>query len=264
MTHADTSVAAKLNATTWSDINEFALWLHRQHDVASMQRAALERIGQLITHRISMFDLIRMNEHGVPAYVDPASATMDAAALRAYYERYAAQDYTTWSFDLTQVNVYRDLDLVDVERRDATPIYREWMAPQGVYFGCTLTLAQDGTPLGSVTLFRGLEAGDFTASEMRTLFELGRHLSVRLAEMARAKAPVNGTVGATPEQLAQRHGLNPRETEVLELMLAGHTNREMAGKLFISESTVKKHVNAVYHKLGVKNRMGLANLMRTN
>ena len=262
MTHADTPVAAKLNATIWSDINEFALWLHRQHDVASMQRAALERIGQLISHRISMFDLIRTDEHGAPVYVDPVSATMDTAALRAYYERYAAQDYTTWSFDLTQVNVYRDLDLVDVERRDATPIYREWMAPQGVYFGCTLTLAQDGAPLGSVTLFRERETGDFTATEMRTLFELGRHLSIRLAEMARTEAPASGTIGATSMQLAQGHDLNPREAEVLGLMLAGRTNREMAKELFISESTVKKHVNAVYHKLGVKNRMGLANLMR--
>ena len=45
-------------------------------------------------------------------------------------------------------------------------------------------------------------------------------------------------------------------------MLAGKTNREMAEELYISESTVKKHVNALYHKLDVKNRLGLMALVR--
>ena len=44
-------------------------------------------------------------------------------------------------------------------------------------------------------------------------------------------------------------------------MIDGRTNKQMAATLFISESTVKKHVNAIYHKLGVSNRMGLAALL---
>ena len=39
--------------------------------------------------------------------------------------------------------------------------------------------------------------------------------------------------------------------------LDGKTNKQMANELFISESTVKKHVNAIYRKLGVSNRLGL-------
>lgn len=44
-------------------------------------------------------------------------------------------------------------------------------------------------------------------------------------------------------------------------MIDGRTNKQMAATLFISESNVKKHVNAIYHKLGVSNRMGLAALL---
>lgn len=43
----------------------------------------------------------------------------------------------------------------------------------------------------------------------------------------------------------------------MRLMLGGKTNKQMANELFISGSTVKKHVNAIYRKLGVSNRLGL-------
>ncbi len=62
----------------------------------------------------------------------------------------------------------------------------------------------------------------------------------------------------TTANLVENAGINPREAEILQLMIDGCTNRQMAATLFISESTVKKYVNAIYHKPGVSNRMGLA------
>jgi LuxR family transcriptional regulator, maltose regulon positive regulatory protein len=48
--------------------------------------------------------------------------------------------------------------------------------------------------------------------------------------------------------------LTPREQEILELVAAGLTNREIAEQLIISPETVKKHVGNVTGKLGVSNR----------
>ena len=48
--------------------------------------------------------------------------------------------------------------------------------------------------------------------------------------------------------------LTPREFEVLGLLALGLTNREIAGRLFISERTVKFHVSSLMHKLGAENR----------
>jgi len=48
--------------------------------------------------------------------------------------------------------------------------------------------------------------------------------------------------------------LSQRELEVLELVAAGHTNREAAARLFISEATVKTHLLNIYTKLGVGDR----------
>lgn len=49
-------------------------------------------------------------------------------------------------------------------------------------------------------------------------------------------------------------GLSSREAEVMDRMSAGLTNGEIAGELFLSEKTVKNHVNRIYAKIGVESR----------
>jgi DNA-binding NarL/FixJ family response regulator len=48
--------------------------------------------------------------------------------------------------------------------------------------------------------------------------------------------------------------LTPRESEVLRLIAAGRSNREIARQLFVSEATVKTHVNRIFMKTGSRDR----------
>ena len=48
-------------------------------------------------------------------------------------------------------------------------------------------------------------------------------------------------------------GLSAREIEVMSLIAGGHTNGEIAARLFLAEKTVKNHVRRIYSKLGVHN-----------
>ncbi|MCH8613924.1 response regulator [Arsenicicoccus dermatophilus] len=57
-------------------------------------------------------------------------------------------------------------------------------------------------------------------------------------------------------------GLSPREAEILQLLATGAGNRDIARRLFISESTVKGHLVHVYDKLGVDNRTAAARVAR--
>jgi DNA-binding NarL/FixJ family response regulator len=49
-------------------------------------------------------------------------------------------------------------------------------------------------------------------------------------------------------------GLTEREVEVLRLIAAGRTNKEIAGELFLSEKTVSRHLSNIFTKVGVSSR----------
>ena len=63
-----------------------------------------------------------------------------------------------------------------------------------------------------------------------------------------------------PRVAAERSGsgLTATERRVADLIAGGATNREAAAALFVNVRTVETHVAAVYRKLGVRNRAGLA------
>ena len=67
---------------------------------------------------------------------------------------------------------------------------------------------------------------------------------------AAARAPAAAPAGSAPAD----DDLTPREAEVLRLIAAGKSNREIARALFVSEATVKTHVNRIFAKTGSRDR----------
>jgi DNA-binding NarL/FixJ family response regulator len=57
-----------------------------------------------------------------------------------------------------------------------------------------------------------------------------------------------------PHEAPSGPPLSDREREVLDLIASGATNREIAGKLYLSPHTVKEHTSSLYRKLAVRNR----------
>jgi DNA-binding CsgD family transcriptional regulator len=56
------------------------------------------------------------------------------------------------------------------------------------------------------------------------------------------------------ESILQELGISKREYDVLELIAKGHTNQEVADKLFVSPNTVKTHLANLFAKLDVNRR----------
>jgi DNA-binding NarL/FixJ family response regulator len=80
-------------------------------------------------------------------------------------------------------------------------------------------------------------------------------------ELTEAIRSVNAGKSRIPavvaERLAERMGgpaLTARELDVLRLIVAGRSNKEIASDLHISEATVKTHINSLLSKLGVSDR----------
>ncbi len=104
---------------------------------------------------------------------------------------------------------------------------------------------------GDEDIYRALKSGakayllkGMTSDELIT--------TIREVAMGRSHIPA-----AIAERLAERMGtedLTPREADVLEQIVHGKSNKEIATELDISEATVKTHINSLLGKLGVTDR----------
>ncbi len=97
----------------------------------------------------------------------------------------------------------------------------------------------------------------------RAVFEIGKRINSVLAssqldaqdeeQLYRARSIAVKAAGTAPPP-----DLNPRQVEILRLVAQGLTNREIASQLHLSENTIKTHLQAIFSKLSVRNRVEAA------
>lgn len=104
---------------------------------------------------------------------------------------------------------------------------------------------------GDEDIYRAMQAGAkgylLKGMDLQELID-----AVRAVHAGKSRIP-----SRVAEKLAERMGgasLTARELEVLEQIVAGKSNKEIGSALFISEATVKTHVNSLLSKLGVEDR----------
>ena len=94
-------------------------------------------------------------------------------------------------------------------------------------------------------------------TQLRTAYELFRDYGVEaFAERARLELEATGE-RARKRTVDTLDELTPQETQIARLAAEGHSNREIAVRLFISASTVEYHLRKTFRKLGVKSRTQL-------
>ena len=104
---------------------------------------------------------------------------------------------------------------------------------------------------GDEDIYRALQAGArgylLKGMDLEELIN-----AIRAVHQGKSRIPA-----AVAERLAERlagPALTERETDVLRLIVAGRSNKEIGSALFISEATVKTHINNMLSKLGVTDR----------
>lgn len=65
-----------------------------------------------------------------------------------------------------------------------------------------------------------------------------------------------------PARFREAHGITERESDVIELVAEGLTNKEIADRLFVSLATVRTHLYNVFRKTGAKSRVDLLRIAR--
>jgi len=104
---------------------------------------------------------------------------------------------------------------------------------------------------GDEDIYRALQAGA-RGYLLKDMFGEELMDAVRTVYAGKTRIPA-----VVAQRLAERMGgpnLTARESEVLKLIVAGKSNKEIGSDLSISEATVKSHINSILSKLGVTDR----------
>lgn len=178
-----------------------------------------------------------------------------------------------WALGGCQISTHREAtgdlgavrisDLIEPRRYRETPIYREYFLPVRMERIIDLGLPAASGRHRSIVLFRETGARDFSERDRAVLellrphllaFEAGATLRRQLHEALARRDSATSTAADT--------GLTAREREIVLLVAQGKTNAEIAAELWVAPSTVKKHLENVYVKLGVGRRAAAAQLVR--
>lgn len=124
-------------------------------------------------------------------------------------------------------------------RQLANSVVGEWFRVAGIRHEIAVPLPVRGGEDRRILLFR--TAGrDFTERERLLLTMLRPHFVevLRAHERRRARVP----------------DLTTRQLQLLQLVADGHSNTQIAHRLFVAEGTVRKHLENIYERLGVSSR----------
>jgi DNA-binding CsgD family transcriptional regulator len=134
--------------------------------------------------------------------------------------------------------VLRATDILPLRELRNDPLWVEHMRPAGMayYVGVSMPTGPGRTRR---VLFCRENGPDFTDQEVAALSLLRPHLYELWLDAERRRAGIPA--------------LTRREWEVLHLVAAGHSNAEIATLLFVSVGTVRKHMEHVFDRLGVRN-----------
>jgi DNA-binding NarL/FixJ family response regulator len=122
------------------------------------------------------------------------------------------------------------------------------------------TYADDGTILPALRAgARGYLTKDASAEQIeaaiRAVHAGQTHLDPLVQEQLVAAVTAQRPEHAMPGTRPLPAGLTTREAEVLTLLAAGLSNAEIARRLFVSNATVKTHINRIFAKTGARDRV---------
>jgi DNA-binding CsgD family transcriptional regulator len=169
-------------------------------------------------------------------------------------------DYRARTGDLSAV---RMSDLIGQRQYHELPIFRDYFQPAGLDHMIDVGLPAAPRWHRSFILFRQVGARDFSERDRAVLDLLRPHfrnLEARAA-LGRRLSETPVTQGGNGRSSAYAV-LTPREREIVWLVAEGKTNAQIAMQLWVAPSTVKKHLEHVYEKLGVGGRTAAATLAR--
>ncbi|WP_138419556.1 LuxR C-terminal-related transcriptional regulator [Aquibacillus sediminis] len=191
---------------------------------------------------------------------------MENQAASDYLNNFYELDYFVPNKVIQKISNQRVLtveDLISRKEYENSAFYNEFMRRYGYHHYISMYIYNGSELIGAIDFVRSKNEKDFTNEEIMCLEIISRHLAEKLSESQKLDSNdhddhLTPLEPFTISPLKQSFKLTNKEAEVLQLVLQGCTNNDIAKNLFISINTVKKHLQSIYRKLEVTNRTSLS------
>jgi ATP/maltotriose-dependent transcriptional regulator MalT len=247
-----------LDVSKWSTINEIALLVHGTEDIHQMQRFFLEALRNVVPFDRALFFLIEETENNQFICKSPVCISLNDDFMQHYESLINSNSIFRRVLSLRRTLAYRSSDLVTPDE-DTTDFVAEarkqFLFPNNVaYYSGIVVTNERGEVLGEIVLYRTEKQKDFTSDDVAVLDVLKDHLAIRL----RLDRKESQKLSPSREDFSlSALGLTPRESEITSLLLQHYSTEGISKKLVISQYTTKKHLQNIFAKLGVRNRLQL-------
>ncbi len=246
-----------LQEKEWELISEIISHINSIEDMDGMRLYFLQKIKKLIDYDFADFSLGEVNDSTYLKLVEPVvvsnfSKKFEEEFMKKYESYYGEIDYVKWVFSNYESIVYRESDLINEDIRKKSPFYIEYLEPSGFVYLAGMSIIEDGIFAGAVTFYRTKIKNDFSDRDMYILKQLLPHMECRLKEI-----DSTDLYNHREKKILDRYHLTLREYEIIRLICRGYNNVEISEKASICVNTVKKHINNIFGKLGIKSRAQL-------
>lgn len=243
----------KLFEKDWLFILDTIYRLHEISERESFQLETLKLLRMDIPFCQGIFYAHEMEEGRIERLGNPIVLGDKALFLDEFHERYGGDSFFERHLIATRCEVIRDTDVYPEEVRMQTEWYKKIYTKQGIHYALRVVLSYNQQTVGEIDLFRPKNDPDFSEADMRLLDILAPHVAQRLWKLV-AINRTHEMAKSLSSSLFDKYGLTPREGEVITAIATGQPDHEVAQKLCISTSTLKKHIHNAYRKIGVRNR----------
>lgn len=250
-----------LSDVEWMVLNDLVLKIYAIEDDIEFRREIMMALRPLIPYDDAAFFLTDQSKIINTAetwktskdFLDPVGIDAPQQMLLDYATTYYANDPMNDKGLPLCSKVIRESDYLTEEDR-STSYFRKHLKSRNVL---TCLLFFEERHLGFLQLNRFAASGDFSDREIQILSLVEPHLTNRLARW-RVLSKCSGAEAL----FYQRYSISNREQDVTRCVAEGMSNPAIANELCISTSTVKKHLESIFQKTGVKNRFELISLMK--
>ena len=239
-----------LSAEDWYSIHEIIIKTEKC-DAETLPKVLLKELKPLVpfSHSHCFFISSKDDDAETRESYKFYSPDIPRQHMIDYVEKYMDIDFINWFSENSELNAYRESDVISPKVRCNTKFFKEWLEPVNLYYGAVMMLRKDDTEYMEFYLYRSQEEGDFSDKELEILGYISYYMSDRLFRQFPNGIEFEAIYKNASMPKSKLDSLTFREREILELIVNGTLRKDLASTLFISESTLNKHFANIYSKL---------------